>query len=156
MHSQISTLEKPKDAGEAAIDGLLGGMFAGLLMGLTILLTGLLAGETPTSVMERFTTGQAATPLSGSFAHLAVSSVYGVVFSVLVYGLPRRWLSIVPGWLAGLLYAALLLLLAVSVLLPGLQSPLNQLPLWVLAAGHAVYGVVLGQRVYPQKRDLVA
>jgi len=151
MQNHIPALAKTKDAGDAAIDGLFAGMLAGLLMELTIILAGLLAGETLTAVLERFATGQTVNPLAGSLAHLAVSSVYGVIFSLLIHELPRRWVGFWPGWLAGLLYGALLLLLAVSVLLPGLQSPLVELPWWVLAAGNAVYGLVLGFSTYPKR-----
>jgi hypothetical protein len=151
MNNSIPTLVKTKDTADAAIDGLFGGMLAGLLMGLVIILAGILAGESPADLLGRFATGQTATPLAGSFVHLAVSSVYGVIFSLIVKVLPKRWLSVSPGWLVGLAYGALLLALAEGVLLPGLRSPLGELPWWVLAAGHAVYGLVLGVRTYPKK-----
>jgi hypothetical protein len=47
----------------------------------------------------------------------------------------------------GLVYSGVLLLLALSVILPGLASRLVDLPIWVLILGHGVYGLVLGWQV---------
>jgi hypothetical protein len=150
INKPVSTLVKTRDAGDAAIDGLFGGLLAGLFMAFVLVLAGLLAGEAPLTVLERFSTGQSSNPLAGSLLHLAVSSIYGLIFSLLVNSLPRRWLQVLPGWLAGVLFAMLLFLLAQSTLLPALRSPLSELPWWVMASGHLVYGLVLGGRAYPK------
>ena len=139
---------RARPASDAAIDGLFAGLAAGLLMGIVVILGGLLVGESPAAVLERFSTGHTTTPLSGGLMHLAVSVVYGIVFGLLAHALPSRVLRRLPGWLAGLLYGLLLLAVAVGALLPGLNSPLLEIPLWILALGHAVYGLVLGWRAY--------
>jgi hypothetical protein len=144
------TLIKANSIGDAAIDGLFGGLFAGAVMGVIILLAGLLVGESPASMLSRFSSGQAATPLTGILVHLAVSAVYGMVFCSAIYILPVSFLKKIPGWLAGLFFGIVLLALAEWVLLPGLRSPLLELPLWILLLGHGMYGLVLGMRVYPK------
>ena len=147
MSESKSTLVRQNSIGDAAIDGLFAGLIAGILMILVIILGGLLAGETPTTILARFSTGQSASPLAGGLLHLAVSGIYGVVYSLLPFGIPAIFRNRLLGVLAGLGYGLILLGLAVTVLLPGLRSPLEDLPIWVLALGHIVYGIVLGLRV---------
>ena len=81
--------------------------------------------------------------------HLAVSGIYGAIFGLLTYLMPRRLFVRTPGWLAGLIYSAVLLLVALGILLPGLISPLAELPTLSLALGHVAYGLVLGWRALP-------
>lgn len=139
---------QPKTLGDAAVDGLFAGSIAGIAMLLTLVLLGLLMGEAPDSLLRRFATGQSPDPLRGGLIHWAVSGIYGGVFSLLIHALPARILIRLPGWLIGLLYSAGLLVLALTVILPGLRSSLQELPLGALAAGHAVYGMVLGWRIF--------
>jgi len=141
---------KSKSFEDAAIDGLFGGLIAGVLMILVLILAGLVTGDAPASVLARFHTGQAANPWSGSLIHLAVSGIYGVIFSLLVFLTPGKLIARLPGWLVGLVYGLLLLALALNVLLPGLRSALQEMPWGVLAVGHLVYGLTLGWRVYPE------
>jgi hypothetical protein len=141
---------KSQSIGDAAIDGLFGGLIAGVLMILILILAGILAGDTAAGILSRFSTGQEANPLTGGLVHLAVSGIYGVVFSLLIYGLPVQILGRFPGFLVGLAYGIILASLAVNILLPGLKSPLRELPLGILLLGHAVYGAILGWRVYPE------
>jgi hypothetical protein len=137
---------------DRAIDGLFGGLLAGVVMAVMIVLGWLLIGETPATLLERFSPGQSITPAAGVLMHLAVSGVYGVGFSLLVGGFPRRIREQIPGWLVGLAYGVFLLALAVNLLLPGLRSALGEQPLWIIALGHAVYGIVLGIKAYPKVR----
>lgn len=147
MNETKPTFIRKASASDAVIDGLFAGLVAGVLMILVIILGGLLSGESPVSVLERFSTGQTASPLAGGLLHLAVSGIYGGLFSLLVYWMPAGLRGRLPDWLAGLLYGFFLLGLATVVLLPGLRSPLVGLPFWVLAAGHIVYGLVVGLRI---------
>jgi hypothetical protein len=135
---------------DRAIDGLFGGLAAGALMGVVMVLAGLLIGITPPEILQRFSSGQGDTPQAGALLHLSVSAVYGVIFSLLMSLLPPQAREIVPGWLAGLVYAGLLLALATGIILPGLRSPLGELPPWLLGLGHFVYGIVLGWRANPK------
>ena len=144
------TRTKAQSASDAVIDGLIAGLFAGVVMILVIVLTALPAGLSPAEVLASFSAGQGATPAAGGLMHLAVSGIYGAFFGLLVYILPQRLFVRIPGWLAGLVYALGLLLLALGVLLPGLASALADLPALPLALGHVAYGLVLGWRTLPE------
>jgi hypothetical protein len=139
-----------KTLADSAIDGLFGGLLAGAVMGVVIVLGWVLIGEAPATLLERFSPGQSITPAAGVLMHLAVSGVYGVGFSLLASGIPRRIRAQIPGWLAGLIYGGLLLVLALNLILPELHSTLGELLLWIMALGHAVYGIVLGIKAYPK------
>ena len=146
MNESKSAPIRRESASDAVIDGLFAGLVAGILMIVVIILGGLISGESPASVLGRFSTGQAASPAAGGLLHLAVSGIYGGLYGLLEYWMPSGLRSRLPGWLMGMVYSLLLLVLAFTVLLPGLGSPLVELPLWVLALGHSVYGLVLGLR----------
>jgi hypothetical protein len=131
------------DIGDAAVDGLLNGLVGGLAMALTLVIGGLLTGDSPGAVMARFDpyTGSA---VQGTLLHLAVSSVYGLIFTV-GWRMLGRWLRVERfGWLAGLVYGLALLALAWLALLPGADSALQQVPLVHFAAAHMVYGLTVG------------
>lgn len=61
-----------------------------------------------------------------------------MVFSLLTTLIPWQIRERIPPRLVGLVYAALLLWLAVNILLPGLRSPLGERPMWVISLGHAI------------------
>jgi hypothetical protein len=83
--------------------------------------------------------------VQGLLSHLAVSAIYGMLFGVLAWPVLRRFSSRkITGWLGGLVYAILLLLLAQIAILPGTNSPLEQIPFWQWALAHGVYGLILG------------
>lgn len=138
---------KAQSASDAVIDGLMAGILAGVGMLGVIILAGLLAGISPADVLAKFGAGQTATPLTGVLVHLAVSGIYGAAFGMLINLLPVRLLGRVPGWLTGLVYGVILLFIGLGFLLPGLASPLAELPWWILGLGHGVYGLALGWRV---------
>jgi hypothetical protein len=119
---------KAQSASDAVIDGLMAGILAGVGMLGVIILMGLMVGLNPAEVLSKFGTGQNITPLTGALVHLAVSGIYGAVFGMLVYLLPMRFRERVPGWLTGLVYGSILLLVGLGFLLPGLASPLAALP----------------------------
>jgi len=71
--------------------------------------------------------------------------LYGLLFGALVWPVLRHFSSASwVGWFGGLAYAVVLLLLAQIAILPGVNSPLAQLPFWQWAFGHSIYGFVLG------------
>lgn len=147
MIKDESVRVKARSASDAAIDGLIAGMFAGIVMILVIILGGLTVRLPPLMVLTSFGAGQATTPAGGALVHLSVSGIYGAFFGLLAYWLPQHLYKRLPGWLAGLVYAAGLLLMALGFILPGFTSPLANLPVWLLALGHGAYGLVLGWRV---------
>jgi hypothetical protein len=142
---------KERTAGDAAVDGLCSGVLAGIGMAVYLLAAGLLGGEAPALLLGRFDPGQAASPMNGLLAHLAVSGVYGLLFG-LAWRLGSRWRQ-PPAWLAGLAYGVALLLVAESFTLriSGMSSPLLGIPLVHIAISHLIYGLVLGVLVNRQR-----
>ena len=134
-----------------AVDGLIYGLMSGVAMVLSLAAFALLTGETPGAYLEHVSAGGLTSPLQGLLSHLAVSAIYGVLFGALIWSVLVRFSSAkIISIIAGLLYAAFLLFMAQTAILPGTSSPLAQLPFWQWALGHAVYGLVLG-RLFAQK-----
>ena len=95
-HTQI----KPHSSiGDAAVSGLFGGLLGGLAMALVIILFSLFAGQ-GLSYMGYFSTATPVPPLQGLLMHLAVSAIYGMLFSLILHGLKVDRLNL-PGWLVG-------------------------------------------------------
>ena len=128
-----------------AVDGLIYGLISGVAMVLSLAAFALLSGETPGTYLEHFSVGGLTSPMQGLLSHLAVSAIYGVLFGALIWSVLVRFSHIkIISIIGGLVYAAVLLLLAQTAILPSTGSPLAQLPFWQWALGHAVYGLVLG------------
>jgi hypothetical protein len=142
----FSLISKEKENGNnRAVDGLLYGLVGGIAMLVSLLAFALLSGDLPGALLVRFSAGNSTSPIQGLLSHLAVSAIYGLLFGALVWPVLRHISSASwVGWLGGLAYAVLLLLLAQIAILPGVNSPLAQLPFWQWALGHGIYGLVLG------------
>jgi hypothetical protein len=151
---------KQTTAGEVAVDSLVSGILAGACMALYLVVVGVILGDEPGLVLGRFDPGSGFSPLSGALAHLAVSSVYGMVYGLvwrllarsrLGTGVLGRWLP----WLAGLAYGFFLLLVAeaVTLRLPGASSPLRGIPFLHLLLAHLIYGLVLSLLVGRRERS---
>jgi hypothetical protein len=139
---------KQKSIGDTAVDGLLAGIGAGLVMALFLLLVGLLNGDSATAVFGRFDPGQNQLWLTGLIIHLAVSSIYGILFGLLYLLAVRIRPSLGRfSWLLGLAYGLLLYAIAQTALATGVDSGLRQLTAVNLLIAHVVYGVVLGYLV---------
>jgi hypothetical protein len=132
---------------EVAVDGLFAGLLAGLVMAAFLAVAVLAHSETLGSLFSRFNPAKMGSPLTGLLLHLAVSSVYGILFGLVWYlTLSLRRLASLP-WQAvalGVVYGAGLFFFAWYVLLPASASPLRQLPSWQFGAAHLVYGSILG------------
>ena len=114
-----------------AVDGLIYGLISGIAMVLSLAAFALLSGESPGAYMERFSTGELTSPMQGLLSHLAVSAIYGALFGALIWSVLVRFSSAkIISIIGGLVYAALLLMLAQTAILPGTGSPLAQLPFW--------------------------
>jgi hypothetical protein len=143
--------EVPKDIhlSQAAVDGLFAGLLAGLAMAVFLAVTALVRSEPLSALFSRFNPAQAASPLTGLLLHLAVSSVYGILFG-LVWYITSSLRRLAPlAWQAiglGGVYGVVLFFMAWYVLLPASASPLRQLPIWQFGAAHLVYGLILGWR----------
>ena len=128
-----------------AVDGLIYGLISGVAMVLSLAAFALLSGETPAAYLEHFSAGGLTSPLQGLLSHLAVSAIYGVLFGALIWSVLVRFSSAkIISIIAGLVYAAFLLFMAQTAILPGTSSPLAQLPFWQWAMSHVVYGLTLG------------
>jgi hypothetical protein len=143
--NQMNAVMKGRSAvGDAAVDGLFGGIAAGVVMAIYLGAYALISGEGLAVMFGRFAVGDGAPPLQGFVLHLAVSSVYGVIYgivtkSILPAGRISRFAS-----LTGLLYGLLLFAVAKIVLLPMANSALLDIPFLHFAIAHALYGLVLG------------
>ena len=72
--------------GDTAVSGLIGGLLGGLAMALVILLFSLLAGQ-GAAYLGYFSSTTPVPPLQGLLMHLAVSSIYGMLYSLVL-----RWI----------------------------------------------------------------
>ncbi len=143
MNRQMDLSVRSHTASAAAVDGLLHGMLAGLAMALVMAVAGLTYGESPLTLLGRFNPPGANSPLVGLVMHLGMSAFYGIVFALL-WRLVRRPAPLGIVLASGVGYGVALWLFATFVLLPATHAPLLQVPSLTFAAGHVVYGLVLG------------
>jgi len=129
---------------DATLDGLFGGLAGGVAMAAYLVAWGLIVGSGPSAVLGMFDPGERGNPMTGGLTHLAVASVYGIVFGLIWWALQRVLRVGVPVWLAGAAYGLALLLVAKAVVLPAAGSPLAEIPTLHFAIAHLIYGVVLG------------
>jgi hypothetical protein len=129
---------------DAALDGLFGGLAAGVAMAIYLVLWGLTVALGPGAVLGMFDPGERGIALTGALTHLAVASVYGILFGLLWWALRRGLRLGMPAWLAGVVYGLLLLLAAKAVVLPAAGSPLAEIPMLHFALAHVIYGAALG------------
>jgi len=139
-----NAVAKDLTMGDAAVDGLLAGLGAGIVLAIYLVVAGAIGGDSPAVVLSRFDPNATASPLTGALMHLAVASVYGMVFGI-GYRFVRR--SRLPGWLIGLAYGLALVALAEGVILPGANSPLRAIPVWSFGLAHLFYGATLGYMI---------
>ena len=144
MTQNNAVLDERSAAGDAAVDGLFSGIGAGVVMAAYLGIVALISGEGLSVMFGRFAVGANPTPLQGFVLHLAVSSVYGVMFGLIFKSLPFMRPLHRFGPMIGLVYGLVLLIIARVVLLPMTNSPLAEIPLLHFAVAHALYGLVLG------------
>jgi len=129
---------------DAALDGLFGGLAAGVAMAIYLVVWGLTAGLGSGGVLGMFDPGLRGMALAGALTHLAVASVYGILFGLIWWALRRGLRLGARAWLAGILYGLALLLVAKVVVLPAAESPLAEIPTLHFAVAHVIYGAALG------------
>ena len=148
-HSE-QTVRTKLSAGDAAVDGLFNGAVAGIPMAIYAAGVWLLFDPGAGQSFAAFLADRDLSFINTLLLHLAVSSVYGLVFS-LGYNLLTRMARAVPSlWaslVAGMLYGALLLALAHLVILPSGAEPL-QLSFGLSVPAHLIYGTTLGVLVH--------
>jgi hypothetical protein len=137
--------EKKSNLGNLAVDGLIYGLVSGIAMFVSLAALVLFSGDSPGSSLELFSVEGFASSWQGLFGHLSVSVVYGALFGALVWPVKSYIASKeVFGWLAGLIYAVILLFVAQLAILPSISSPVEAIPVWQWVIAHGVYGLVLG------------
>jgi hypothetical protein len=133
-----------RNLSDAALDGLFGGVVAGVAMAVYLVIWGATAGLGPGTVLGMFDPSMRGVALTGTLTHLAVASVYGILFGVVWWTLGRGLRLSLPTWLAGAVYGLLLLSAAKVIVLPAAGSPLAEIPTLHFAIAHVIYGAVLG------------
>lgn len=141
-------LSKDNSTGDAAVDGLLSGIVAGLLMIAYLVIAGLLVGEKLSATLIRFDPSQHDSAVLGLIGHLAMSSIYGAIFGVILKAGLSRWPSLHRfGWIAGLIYGAILLILAQAIFFQAADIPMAKITFPHLIVAHLIYGLALGYLV---------
>src|SRR5689334_5709909 len=113
---------------DATLDGLFGGLAAGVAMAAYLMVWGLIAGVGSGGVLAMFDPGQRGVALTGALTHLAVASVYGILFGLICWALRRVVRLGAQVWLVGAIYGLALLLVAKAVVLPAGGSALAEIP----------------------------
>ncbi len=105
-----------------------------------LLVAGLLGGVSVPVTLGIFAPAGDANPISGAFAHLAVSAIYGAGFGALVLLVGKR----IPAWVTGILYGLMLFFIARFGFLSDTGSALLTITPGNFGIAHVVYGGVLG------------
>jgi hypothetical protein len=140
MEKSSTQFKERGSMGELAVEGLFAGIAAGLVMLLYLMVSGILSGEAASVMPGRFSIQVPPNPLQGALLHLAVSGIYGMLFGIIWRFVGGR----ISCWLAAVLYALAIYLLAIFVLLPGTGTPLLEIAPLHFALAHLVYGLGLG------------
>lgn len=141
----IHSTKEDRSLGELAVDGLTGGLLAGIAMAMLLVLTGLVSGRPPAVTLGYFDPARDGSWLSGLFAHLAVSAVYGTLFGLAMQGLKKIRPAVLRyGWLLGTIYGLILYLAAIGLIFKAVDAPVAQVGAWQFGLAHLIYGLVLG------------
>ena len=145
MSDAAQQKRRERKRGDTAVNGLIAGILAGLVMAAYLVLAGVLSDVPPAVMLGRFDPALEGRWLIGTLAHLAVSSVYGVVFAFLYTAIVHLRPSLLRfGWLLGLAFGLVLFTIARGAMLPVAGSLLLQILIVHLLVAHAIYGIVLG------------
>jgi hypothetical protein len=137
-------------AGDAAVDGLVYGALAGIPMAIYAAVAWLLFDPGAGEIFGDFMADRDLSIINTLLLHLAVSSIYGLIFSLGFNGLARLMKTGLSPWVSlnlGMVYGAILLALANLVVLPASAAPL-ELPLALSLPAHLIYGAALGLLVH--------
>ncbi len=137
--SSVQNKEKGS-LGEMAVEGLFAGIAAGIAMLVYLVVIGMLTGVAAGVMAGHFSIQVPPNPLQGALLHLAVSAIYGMLFGIIWIFVGGR----ISSWVAAVLYALVIYLLAVYVLLPSTGSPLLEIAPLQFGLAHLVYGLGLG------------
>ncbi|MCB0034158.1 MAG: hypothetical protein KDE51_09070 [Anaerolineales bacterium] len=139
------TNTNPTTIGDTAVDGLLAGIGGGLLMMLFLIIATSFLSETPLTLLAKFDPSNGNSWLQGLLSHLAVSTIYGLLYAVGLVMLSFVWPAVKRlGWAIGLLFGLCLGLIGRGWLLPLTDSALLEIPAVLFMTAHLLYGLVLG------------
>jgi hypothetical protein len=138
---------KPTQAIDATVDGLFAGLLAGGVMMAGLVLMGAIQGASLADTLSRFAVNAPKTPLNGLLLHLAVSSVYGMLYGV-TWSFAQQWLRYrMAGWISiieGLVFSLLLAFVAQAWIIPNTAAGLEAIPAIQFFSAHLIYGACLG------------
>jgi hypothetical protein len=146
--SKIDTSITTRDRSNSdlAVDGLLNGLLGGVAMAAFLVVVTLLNGWEFESIFELLVESSPS-PITSVAVHFAISGVYGIGFGLFygmaltrVKGSPTVWLLL----FSGLVYGALIWLLAVTVIIPQTDGFFATLPSGYLISAHFLYGMITG------------
>jgi hypothetical protein len=83
--------------GDLAVDGIFTGLEAGIVMAVFLVVVAVGQRTSPSDVLAAFTLQGAPSLISGVLTHLAVSCVYGIIFSLVMHLLFRDSSGTTPG-----------------------------------------------------------
>jgi hypothetical protein len=143
-HNQKTTVSTPHTLGNAAVNGLIVGLVAGIVMAVYLVLAGLTLGNSPIETLSQFARSNES-PLVGLITHLAVASVYGILFALISFGWHRVGGRLpMAVWMAGTLYGFGLWFLASNLFIASAMPQLLAIPPLHFCLAHLIYGLSLG------------
>jgi hypothetical protein len=139
MNNDRVVMRARGSVGDAAVDGLLHGVIAGMVMAIYLIIGGVMTGLSIAATLSAFDLGEGTSPVRGALIHLAVATIYGMLFGSLLRPIERRGHVI-----GGLVYGLLLWLITQMAFATGVNIAMSGLPVLHRAIAHLVYGVTLG------------
>jgi hypothetical protein len=135
---------KKKKISDLAVDGFIAGILSGMAMGVVLFLGEWILGGMAGEFLNLFSPFANYPLVSGGLVHLAVSSIYGLVFGLVVFLVYKILRGRLPLAVLGLVYGLVLFFLAQTAFVTGIGSALQAIPGWLFLLAHLMYGGLLG------------
>jgi hypothetical protein len=155
----MHTIQKQINRGDLAVDGIFTGIEAGIIMAVFLVVVSASQRISASEVLVAFSLQQPGTLIGGLLTHLALSCIYGILFSLCFYFIGRRnafLRNTISGLAAGLAYGVILFLAAEFFLFNITATLLERLPLTLLLVAHLVYGLALGLLIQRRQRSSIS
>ncbi len=146
---EIQREKHESSLGEAALDGLVNGLLAGVIMALYVLFAGRVVANNNWAYFGYLDFSHSGVPGNTLFTQMAVSAIYGAAFGMACQMIKPIRQSLLPRWLAGLVYGGALWMLVAGLILPRDNFTLMPLAAVYLLFAYLVYGLILGLRQRP-------
>jgi hypothetical protein len=151
-----STTKSQISPGDLAVDGIFTGIEAGIVMAVFLAAVSAQNHISPVELLSTFSFKSSPTWISGLLTHLAVSSIYGIFFSIGTYFIFRRSSTLKVSFFvpfSGLIYGSLLWIAAEYYLFDLTAVQLKEVPTNILLAAHLIFGLALGFLVQRRRRS---